>query len=261
MTHQRGHRDPQEGSRPNRPARNLRRIRVKYRGRTNRRGLKSLMVTVPQNREDEILKFVFPFTPISVTYSDLSPEYSEVERPGNQPFVELKSFRLMKVSFTFLLAVPFDGVEQSVDDDIVLLRRMANSRNPVAIINMDRALTRAMNVRRLENNRNLNRFFFRVADLSVEAIRRNERNKVTVAQVSITLQEVANPRVSTIAFPQITYPVSAAPAAITPPVSDPGADSGTDDDPGLPQGASSQYEESNGGFMDGGTYDSIRGLV
>lgn len=227
---------PQRGK----PARNLRRLRVKYRGRGKKsaRGLRAMLVTVPQSKGDEIFKFTFPFTPISMSYEDLAPEYVEIERPGDQPFVELKSFKLMKVSFTFLLAVPFDGIEQSVDADIFLLRRIANSRNPVAILNMDKMVTNAFNIQRLGNRRGVNRFFFRVADLSVEAIRRNENNKVTVAEVSITLQEVANPRVKVIRFPEIVYPDSPAPASKPPKKKNPsgndGGDQGAGDDASYP---------------------------
>lgn len=161
--------------------------------------------TVPLAKGAEAIEFVFPFTPIEITYEGLSPEWVSIDRPLNTPLIDLKGFNLMRVTLRFLIAVPFDGVTVSIDNDIRALRSIANSEDPVAFVNMDRMLTNPFNIARLRSNRSSAGFFFRVADMSVNSTRRNLDNEITAAEVSITLQETANPPIRQLYFAPKTY--------------------------------------------------------
>lgn len=171
------------------------------------------LVTVPAARRGGAIEFVFPFSPIEITYENLSPEWVEIDRPLNTPLIDLKSLNLMRVNLRFLVAVPYDGIRVSVDNDIRTLRQIANSNDPVAFINMDRMLTNPFNVSRSDSRRTAAGFFFRVADMSVQSIRRNIRNEITSAEVSLTLLETANPPIRAIYFAPINYSTATAPTA------------------------------------------------
>jgi len=140
------------------------------------------------------LKYVFPYIPTDIQYSSLGAQWTEVPRAKNIPFVDFQGFQRMKVSFSFLIAatrqdgettVP-DGLFVSVDEQITLLRKMYQSKQPVTIYNMDGLLSNS--AARLNNNP----VQFVIADLAIEAIRRQGTNPshITTAQCSITLNEI-----------------------------------------------------------------------
>lgn len=140
------------------------------------------------------LKYVFPYIPTDIQYSSLGAQWTEVPRAKNIPFVDFQGFQRMKVSFSFLIAatrqdgettVP-DGLFVSVDEQITLLRKMYQSKQPVTIYNMDGLLSNS--AARLNNNP----VQFVIADLGIEAIRRQGTNPshITTAQCSITLNEI-----------------------------------------------------------------------
>lgn len=195
--------------------RNIRRLRVSLPTTAQTTVTKDARLrTVPAARRGGAIEFVFPFAPIEISYENLSPEWVEIDRPLNTPLIDLKGLNLMRVSLRFLVAVPYDGIRVSVDNDIRTLRQIANSNDPVAFINMDRMLTNPFNVSRSDSRRNSSGFFFRVADMSVQSIRRNIRNEITSAEVSMTLQETANPPIRAIYFAPINYSVATAPTAV-----------------------------------------------
>lgn len=140
------------------------------------------------------LKYVFPYIPTDIQYSSLGAQWTEVPRPKNTPIVDFQGFQRMKVSFSFIIAstredggqtVP-DGLITSVDEQITILRKMFQSKQPVTIYNMDGLLSNSTS--RLNNNP----VQFVIADLGIEAIRRQGTNPshITTAQCSITLNEV-----------------------------------------------------------------------
>jgi len=65
---------------------------------------------LPVQSDDTIYEFHFPYSPVNITYDGLSNEIAEIDRPGATAIVAYKKHQLMKVSFDFVLAVPFDGV-------------------------------------------------------------------------------------------------------------------------------------------------------
>lgn len=141
------------------------------------------------------LKYVFPYVPTDIEYSSLGAQWTEVPRARQIPFVDFQGFNRMKVSFSFIISsdriepggrsVP-DGLYTSVDEQITLLRKMFQSKQPVTIYNMDGLLTNPA------DRLNKNPVQFVIADLGIEAVRRQGSlpSHITTAQVSITLNEV-----------------------------------------------------------------------
>jgi hypothetical protein len=208
-------------------SRDLRRltVRLSAQGTSFTRQVK--LRTVPSGPDSTITEFIFPFAPIAVNYSDLGPEYVEVERTQNLPIVDLRGFRLLKVDLSFLVATPFDGIKEPVDRELRAIRGLANSIYPVAFFNMDGMLTNPFEIKRTGVPRS--GLFFRIPELSINAVRRNLNNQVTAAEVDMTLVEVANPKVDVVQFPDIEYPENVTPqpsntkppAQAKPPGSDP----------------------------------------
>jgi hypothetical protein len=155
---------------------------------------------------DEFYDFYFPFSPGEISYEQLSNEIVEVPRAGRTPLVMYKSQKLMKLSFEFMLAVPFDGMVESVSDSIELLRKMAtDTTRSVQFFNFDDMLTKSLFLSKAPVTsfsivERTNRFF--IADLTISSIRRNADNQVTNANVSISFIENRNPDITIVDIPK-----------------------------------------------------------
>jgi hypothetical protein len=155
---------------------------------------------------DEFYDFYFPFSPGEISYEQLSNEIVEVPRAGRTPLVMYKSQKLMKLSFEFMLAVPFDGMVESVSDSIELLRKMAtDTTRSVQFFNFDDMLTKSLFLSKAPVTsfsivERTNRFF--IADLTISSIRRNADNQITNANVSISFIENRNPDITIVDIPK-----------------------------------------------------------
>jgi hypothetical protein len=112
----------------------------------------------------------------------------------------------MKLSFEFMLAVPFDGMVESVSDSIELLRKMAtDTTRSVQFFNFDDMLTKSLFLSKAPVTsfsivERTNRFF--IADLTISSIRRNADNQITNANVSISFIENRNPDITIVDIPK-----------------------------------------------------------
>ncbi len=155
---------------------------------------------------DEFYDFYFPFSPGEISYEQLSNEIVEVPRAGRTPLVMYKSQKLMKLSFEFMLAVPFDGMVESVSDSIELLRKMStDTTRSVQFFNFDDMLTKSLFLSKAPITsfsiiEKTNRFF--IADLTISSIRRNANNQITNANVSISFIENRNPDITIVDIPK-----------------------------------------------------------
>jgi hypothetical protein len=178
------------------------------------------------NHADEA--FIFRYIPQGIKYSGLSGNWVEVPRAEDIPFVDWASWQLMKVSFSFIIAadrtepggavVP-DGLDIPIDAQIEKLRRMAQRKVPVTLLNFDDMLTFQL---RRGNPANTGtqvaqpNMEFVIQDFSVTATRRtalearaqsdNYSSLISVAQCEITLTEIPVETVGIIALPPITTP-------------------------------------------------------
>ena len=169
--------------------------------------------------------FVFDYIPSNIQYSGLGSEWVEIPRSENYPFVDWSRYQLMRVSMSFIIAedrseaggaVVHDGIYNSVDSKITTLRRMAQRKYPVTIVNMDDLLSVELRVdQEGEQIRSVKGMQFVISDLSFTAARRTADpktghattpSKIAVAQCQMTLQEVPIESVQIISLPALKIP-------------------------------------------------------
>lgn len=165
--------------------------------------LRASMWTVPRANSQAQFKYEFPFTPQQIQYSNLSPEVSEIQRPGRTPLVAFTRYRARQLSLKFLIAVPLDGLFSSVDQSIQDLQRLVNSASPVYFTNLDRQITNSLSTGGAQQ------IFWSITDFSLSSIRRNAENQITAAEGTLTLVENNNPKIKIADLPRITYTVEA----------------------------------------------------
>lgn len=185
---------------------NTRQIGVIARTRTQRannpdlgRQILPKMITTRGSNNEDPIEFEFLFPPQQIQYSNMSPEMSEISRPGRSPLIAFTRFRAKQISFRFLLAIPLDGLFTTVDNYIQALEIMANTARPIYFTNLDRQISNPLNIG------DELRIFWTITDLNFNSIRRNERNEIVAAEANITLVENNNPIISASDLPVITY--------------------------------------------------------
>lgn len=159
----------------------------------------AIMNVVNKSGEANIDPFIFPFTPQQIEYSNLSPELTEISRPGKTPLIAFSRYKAKQISFKFLLAVPQDGLFISIDDQIEQLQRIVNSTRTIYFTNLDRQITNSL------TSSNTNGIFWSIIDFSLSSIRRNADNKIVAGEANITLVENINPTLKVADLPVITY--------------------------------------------------------
>lgn len=139
--------------------------------------------------ESKVDRFFFPVIPNTVSYSGLGSRWVEIPRKGDFPVVEFSDWALMKVQFEFLVTHEMDGLFADVHRQLNQLRRMAQRRNPVSIYGMDNLFH--LQMKRAQNTHKALQFV--IADFTIQSQRRTVNpgdKEITVAQCSITLQEM-----------------------------------------------------------------------
>jgi hypothetical protein len=167
--------------------------------------IEAKMVLNRPNYTQSNYEFIFPFPPINIQYGGMSGQWVDLARPGRTPLVDYAGAQLLQVSFKFLVARPWDGLEYSVDQDIETLRYIASSQSTVTFFGFDGMMTKPFQTPG-QPARRPGGFFFNVIEFSVDSIRRNPANQIAAAECSITLQEENNPSIVAKQFPPFTYP-------------------------------------------------------
>jgi hypothetical protein len=147
-------------------------------------------------------RFIFTHPPSEIQYSGLGSDWATLERSGGFPFVDWKGFKLLNVSFSFVIAEPLDGILRDVEDRIQELRSMAQAPYPVRLYNMDMMLTKELRYDVLENARLVQ---FAIGDLQITGQIRNASQKITRALASITLQELPPDKTPLIQMPILKH--------------------------------------------------------
>jgi hypothetical protein len=149
--------------------------------------------------------------PNQINYQNLGSEWTEIDRAGRIPLVDWKNFRLMKVSFQFIVipdetyrlgafgSTADDGVTLSIDDKLEKLRNMAARPYPVILYGFDDLLT------------NTSEFVssggsgvqFVINDLTISSLMRTSNGAINRATCDITLQEVPIELINLISLPKL----------------------------------------------------------
>jgi hypothetical protein len=162
-----------------------------------------LRMTTGSNETDR--DFVFPYSPREINVGKLSDEMVQIARPGTTPIVAFKSHNLMTIDFTALIAYPGDGLVQDVERELFALRTMASSSNRVfQLLNYD-IFTYIPFVYRNMSTERQSALLFSITEMSIDVVRRNKENKITSANVKISLVENRNPKINITLIPPLKF--------------------------------------------------------
>jgi hypothetical protein len=149
--------------------------------------------------------------PNQINYQNLGSEWTEIERVGRIPLVDWKNFRLMKVSFEFLVIpdntyrtgafgeTADDGITFSIDEKLENLRNMAARPYPVILYGFDDLLVNA-NPFSMSTGAGVQ---FVISELSISSLIRTTTGSINRATCSITLQEVPIEYINIISLPKL----------------------------------------------------------
>jgi hypothetical protein len=155
---------------------------------------KSRMVALLGNNVN--LTYVFPFTPVQIEFSDLSNNYTEIERPGNYKLIERRSPNLTRVSFSFLAVDRDSQGKRSIENQLRFLNRISTANAPIAFAGLGALLgVSQQGTYRL----------WRITDFSFSVTRKNQKNEASQAECRITLVEDRNPILPVADLGQIKY--------------------------------------------------------
>jgi hypothetical protein len=160
--------------------------------------------------------------PNQINYQNLGSEWTEIERVGRIPLVDWKNYRLMKVSFQFLVIPEFtyrtgafgetadDGITISIDEKLENLRNMAARPYPVILYGFDDLLINA-NPFSMSTGAGVQ---FVISELTISSLIRTTTGSINRATCDITLQEVPIEYINIISLPKLV------PGEIIPPAPD-----------------------------------------
>jgi hypothetical protein len=156
-------------------------------------------------------RHIFSPKPNEINYQNLGSEWTEIERVGRIPLVDWKNFRLMKISFQFLVLPDTtyrmgaygqsaeDGITLSIDSKLDTLRNMATRPYPVILFGFDELLTNSSQF----SNSAGSGVQFVIQDFSISSMMRTATGAINRATCDITLQEVPIEYINLITMPRL----------------------------------------------------------
>jgi hypothetical protein len=147
--------------------------------------------------------FIFPYAPVEVSYTGLSRQYTELNRPGDFALLDSVAPQLLKVALQFRVADPRTNGQASIEAQLDNLRQISIVPGTIIVTNMDAYLSRPIvpTVTFL----GMKLAVFRITELSVNVKRRNRSNEATQADCQMTLTEDRNPYVPVVNLAPIDY--------------------------------------------------------
>jgi hypothetical protein len=160
------------------------------------------------------LSHEFTHRPNQVSYSSIGSDWSTIERSANRPIVDWKSYKLMQVSFSFLVANDASGtldgaldgkvITTSVDEQLNNLRKIALSPYPIVFLGFDSLLGQQLKFPFRDSG--TNGAMFVISDFSVTSVYRNVNGSISRASCDMTVTEFPHELVDIIKFPKIPPP-------------------------------------------------------
>ena len=134
--------------------------------------------------------YEFSFPPSQIVYDGAGVDISEIPIPLSKPLIDIRASKNYKAVFEFLVAEPLDGLSKSIEQQLVTLRWMADSAEPVYFENFDTFLTNG---------------FWYIAEFSIKTSRVNTNGEIVAAQCTIGLIEYQERNVKFAKFPKLKY--------------------------------------------------------
>jgi hypothetical protein len=156
-------------------------------------------------------RHVFSPKPNQINYQNLGSEWTEIERAGRIPLVDWKNYKLMRVSFQFLVIpdetyrlgafgeTADEGITLSIDSKLEVLRNIASRPYPVILYGFDELLANA-NPYSMSTGAGVQ---FAITDFSINSMMRTPNGSINRAQCDITLQEVPIEYINIISLPKL----------------------------------------------------------
>jgi len=196
-------------------------VSVNVRGTSLARTLSTSSVTIATSQAPKLvqtttsgqpkLEYTFRHRPNQITYSSIGSEWSPIDRAANRPMVDWKSYKLMSVTFSFIVAPDDNGsldgaidngvITTSVDSELKTLRQMAMSPFPVVFMGFDKLLEEP--VRYPFNNDAGKGSLFVIADFGVTSIYRSSTGAISRASCDMTLTEYPKELIKLVEFPKL----------------------------------------------------------
>jgi hypothetical protein len=156
-------------------------------------------------------RHIFSPKPNQINYQNIGSEWTEIERAGRIPLVDWKNYKLMRVSFQFLVIpdetyrlgafgeTANDGITLSIDSKLEVLRNIAARPYPVILYGFDDLLANA-NPFSMSTGAGVQ---FAITDFSITSMMRTPTGSINRAQCDITLQEVPIEYINIISLPKL----------------------------------------------------------
>jgi len=173
------------------------------------------MYSLPEDVIPRVARHIFNITPGQISYSNLGSDWQEIERVGQVGLIDWKNYKLMKISFQFLIvpdkSATYDRlggfsdnatnstITVGVDDKIRNLRAMATRPFPIALYGFDDMMTNQLRFP-ADKGRGVE---FVIGDLNISSIFRTENGEINRATCDITLQEVPLEAIRIIEMPKL----------------------------------------------------------
>jgi hypothetical protein len=141
-------------------------------------------------------RFEFDYRPNSVNYSNIGSEWTEIGRVNNSPLLDFRSFKLMKISFEFLVG-DNNNIFTSCDDELRTLRAMAIRPFPVTFLGFDAMFNEQLIYPLFSGGSGIE---FAIVDMSIVSVQRARADAgsfgqtptgaINRATVNLTIQEL-----------------------------------------------------------------------
>ena len=169
-------------------------------------------------------RFQFRYYPNNVSYTDLGANWTEVDRVNNSPFVDFRNFKLMKISFEFVVG-DNTNLMTSCDDELKMLRQMATRPESVIFLGMDKMFTEQLIYPSWTGGSGIE---FAIVDLTINSVQRvqqppdansasSPRGEIARATCNITMQELPLEGPNLMVMPRLVDIAAPAPGTPTPP--------------------------------------------
>ena len=156
-------------------------------------------------------RFQFRYYPNNVAYTDLGANWTEIDRVNNTPFVDFRNFKLMKISFEFVVG-DNTNLMTSCDDELKMLRQMAARPESVIFLGMDKMFTEQLIYPSWTGGSGIE---FAIVDLTINSVQRvqqppdgnsasSPRGEIARATCNLTIQELPLEGPNLIVLPRLT---------------------------------------------------------
>ena len=157
----------------------------------------------PNNYSNIRKIFTIDIVPNSFEFSQLSSTWNEIDRPGNFALTDWGKYNLLKVTFKFVISSkikegPLDGMKNSIETQLDLIRKIAQTPHPIRLVNCTPYLSKSWKFPFTKTGEEIQ---FVISDLSVNTTRFTPGgiHEASVAEVTLNLTEYSDPNMGTLA--------------------------------------------------------------